>query len=69
VTPVTARSLRARLDEILETNLADDVLAWELHADGAWEKIQTEVGIDTHRRLCELAESRARDGRPADARA
>ncbi|MGZ4800892.1 MAG: RNA degradosome polyphosphate kinase, partial [Acidimicrobiia bacterium] len=69
VTPVVAPALRARLDEILTTNLADDVLAWSLGADGSWEKIPTVVGVDTHRRLGELAETRARDGRPADARA
>jgi polyphosphate kinase len=69
VTPVTAKPLRARLEEILDTNLADDVLAWELRADGAWTKVPTVVGINTHQRLGELAESRARDGRPTDARA
>ena len=69
VTPVVAPPLRARLDEILATNLADDVLAWSLGADGTWEKVPTVVGVDTHRRLGELAEARARDGRPADARA
>jgi polyphosphate kinase len=69
VTPVTAKVQRARLDEILETNLADDVLAWELARDGTWHKVPTAIGIDTHRRLAELAETRARDGRPADARA
>ena len=69
VTPVVSAPLRARLDEILTTNLADDVLAWSLGADGTWEKIPTVVGIDTHRRLGELADARARDGRPADARA
>ncbi len=58
VTPVTAAPLRARLEEILNTNLADDVLAWELRQDGTWEKVPTVVGIDTHRRLGELAESR-----------
>jgi polyphosphate kinase len=70
VTPVTAAPLRARLEEILTTNLADDVLAWELRSDGTWEKVPTVEGIDTHRRLGELAEARSRgDGRPADARA
>jgi polyphosphate kinase len=69
VTPVVSAPLRARLDEILSTNLADDVLAWSLGADGTWEKVPTVVGVDTHRRLGELAEARSRDGRPADARA
>jgi polyphosphate kinase len=70
VTPVTSAPLRARLEEILTTNLADDALAWELRKDGTWAKLPTVVGVDTHRRLGELAEQRARgDGRPADARA
>ena len=69
VTPVVSAPLRARLDEILSTNLADDVLAWSLDADGTWEKVPTVVGIDTHQRLGEIAEARSRDGRPADARA
>ena len=37
------------------------MLAWELRQDGAWEKVPTVVGVDTHRRLGELAESRARE--------
>lgn len=57
---VTAPALRARLAEILEVDLADDVLAWELAGDGAWHKVPTVVGIDTHVRLRELAEERAR---------
>ena len=40
------------------SNLADDVLAWELGADGTWRKVPTVVGVDTHRRLGELAEAR-----------
>ena len=38
---VTDRRLRARLDEILELNLADDVLAWSLEPDGTWVKVPT----------------------------
>ena len=33
--PVTDPRLRARLDEMLELDLADDMLAWELAADGS----------------------------------
>ena len=46
LTPVADPRLRARLAEILELDLADDVLAWELAADGTWDKIPT-----TQRRL------------------
>jgi polyphosphate kinase len=61
VTPVTHPALTARLDEILEVNLADDVLAWELGPEG-WTKVPTVVGIDTHERLRELATARALRG-------
>jgi polyphosphate kinase len=69
ITPVISPPLRARLDEILSTNLADDELAWTLGRDGTWEKVPTVVGVDTHQRLGEIAEARSRDGRPPDARA
>jgi polyphosphate kinase len=59
VAPVTDPALTARLAEILEVNLADDVLAWELTTQG-WRKVKTKVGVDTHQRLQELAEERAR---------
>jgi polyphosphate kinase len=58
--PVTDPALTARLDEILSVNLADDVLAWELQPDGSWTKVPTRVGVNTHKRLQELALSRAR---------
>ena len=57
VAPVTAPELKQRLEEILLVNLADDVLAWELGPDG-WTKVPTEIGIDAHARLRELAEAR-----------
>jgi polyphosphate kinase len=56
---VTAAPLRARLAEILEVNLADDVLAWDLDGDGSWHKVPTIVGVDAQQRLRELAEERA----------
>jgi polyphosphate kinase len=58
--PVTDPALTARLDEILSVNLADDVLAWELQPDGSWTKVPTRVGVNTHKRLQELAIARAR---------
>ena len=68
--PVTEPRLRARLDEILAINLADDTLAWELTRDGAWHKVPTAEGVNTHRRLQELAIARAQPtARAADARA
>jgi polyphosphate kinase len=57
---VVEPELRARLAEILEVNLADDTLAWELLPDGSWHKVETVNRVDTHFRLRELAEERAR---------
>jgi polyphosphate kinase len=59
LTPVDDRRLRGRLDEVLDANLADDTLAWELRADGTWRKVPTVVGDSTQRRLQELAIARA----------
>jgi polyphosphate kinase len=53
----------ARLDEILEVNLSDDVLAWELGPEGSWSKIPTERGVNTHQRLMEIAGERSRGER------
>ena len=44
---------------MFQLDLTDDVLAWELGADGTWEKIPTVKGISTHRALQELATARA----------
>jgi polyphosphate kinase len=59
LTPVTDPRLRARLAEMLELNLTDDVLAWELAADGSWHEVPTVHGVSTHRALQELAMARA----------
>jgi polyphosphate kinase len=58
--PVDDHRLRARLAEALEVSLADDVLAWELAADGSWSRIPERRGVNTQRRLRELATARAR---------
>ena len=55
---VTGAGLQARLDEILEVELADDVAAWELTADGTWKKVRGDAGIESQRRLQELALAR-----------
>jgi polyphosphate kinase len=56
---VTDPQLRGRLDEILELNLADDVLAWTLEPDGTWRKVPTIVNLESHVRFEELAVARA----------
>ncbi len=60
VTPIEAPELRARLEEVLAANLADDVLAWELGPEGSWTRAARCTGIDAHRFLLERAELRAR---------
>jgi polyphosphate kinase len=57
---VAVPRLQSRLDEILELNLADDELAWNLEPDGTWTKVPTIVGIESHVRFQELAIARAR---------
>jgi polyphosphate kinase len=57
---VTDPRSRDRLDEILELNLADDTLAWQLEPDGRWRRVPTIVGIESHERFQELALARAK---------
>jgi polyphosphate kinase len=66
IVPVTEPALQARLQEILDVNLADDVLAWALSAEGTWLKVPTVTGINTHRRLQELALARMPTQTPID---
>jgi polyphosphate kinase len=60
VVPVTDLKLCARLAEIFEIALADDVLAWELGPDGSWQRVPTVNGVNAHKRFQELALDRAR---------
>ena len=55
---VTDPALQEELDEVLRVNLADDVLAWTLGADGTWHRPDGGGQVDTHRRLQELALAR-----------
>ena len=59
IAPVHGPELQARLDEILDTLLDDDVLAWELQPDGAWRRVPTVHGVETHEHLQMLALQRA----------
>jgi polyphosphate kinase len=54
------RELRPRLREILEVELADDVLAWELQGDGTWTKvaIRPDRTLDAHRWFQDAARQR-----------
>ncbi len=59
--PVRDPALRARLEEIIATLLADTELAWELDADGNWSRVPTDDGRsvnaqrEMHRRALERA--------------
>lgn len=65
LTPITDPPLKARLAEVFEIELTDDVLAWELGPEGDWMRVTTEHGVNTHERLQALAVARAREGRDA----
>jgi polyphosphate kinase len=58
VAPVVDAELQARLDEMLEIALADDVLAWELGTAG-WHKVPTVNGLNSQTRLEEIALARS----------
>ena len=57
--PVEDRPLQERIEEILEVNLADDMLAWELSADGSWSKVPTIDGVNAQERFQQLALDRS----------
>jgi polyphosphate kinase len=44
-------SLVARIEQILEVEMNDDALAWELRHGTTWIKRPNERGIDTHATL------------------
>jgi polyphosphate kinase len=66
VTPVTDPDLAGRLQEVLDVMLADNVQAWELQVDGAWQRRRPANGerpVATHKALCELALRRGVEAR------
>jgi polyphosphate kinase len=68
MTPVEEPALTARLQEILDVNLADTTQAWELGRDGSWVRCAGD-GEGTHTRLQALARERAGAVPPAAATA
>jgi polyphosphate kinase len=58
--PIRDPALRERLDEILETLLADDVLAWQLYGDGTWRGPSAAGTVNAQARLEQAARDRAR---------
>lgn len=63
LTPISDPRLRSRLAQVFEIELSDDVLAWELGPDGDWHKVATVAGVNSHRRLQELAVERSHENR------
>jgi polyphosphate kinase len=59
LTPIDDVALQAQLQQVLDVNLADDELAWELQPDGSWRKVPRALGVHTHRALERLAGDRA----------
>ena len=57
--PVVDPALQERLAQILDVELEDDVLAWDLHADGSWSKLAAAKGINAQQVFEQLAEARA----------
>ena len=51
LTPVRAPELKERLQAVLDILLADDVLSWNLGADGRWTRVPPGGDVETHRRL------------------
>jgi polyphosphate kinase len=58
LTPVVEPQLQERLDDVLQVELADDVLAWTLGPDGRWTRVAPGGSIETHTRLQELTTER-----------
>jgi polyphosphate kinase len=57
---VTQGEIKARLREILEVELSDDELAWELLSDGTWRKVPAVKKFNAQRYFQELALSRTK---------
>jgi polyphosphate kinase len=51
LTPVVEESLQARLDEILDVELRDNVLAWTLGPDGVWVRSPEGGELEAHAEL------------------
>ena len=60
VTPIIDPRIKLRLEEMLQTLMDDDELAWEMEPDGrSWARVAPDTGLNAHRRLEELAVQRA----------
>jgi polyphosphate kinase len=61
VVPVAQPDLQARLAEIIEVELSDDRLAWELDSEGSWHRVPSRLGVNSQERFMALAHERARE--------
>jgi polyphosphate kinase len=71
VVPVGDPELQARLQSIIDVNLADDDLAWTMQPDGSYQRVSSGPGeCNTHATLRRQAAERARrpEAAPADRR-
>ena len=57
---ITDPVIEAQVREVLDVNLADDTLAWDLHPDGSWEPIKGEGTVHAHERFRQMALARTR---------
>jgi len=66
VTPIIDPRIKLRIEEMLQTLMDDDDLAWEMESDGrSWARVTPDTGLNAHRHLEDLAARRA-DGSPTD---
>ena len=61
VVPVDDVRLQGRLAEILESELTDERLSWELEENGSWRSVDGEGSVDTQALFMTLAHDRARE--------
>jgi polyphosphate kinase len=59
LTPVVDPDLQARLDEVLDVELRDDVLAWTLGPDGTWTRAPEGGEVDSQVELQRLTTARS----------
>jgi polyphosphate kinase len=58
--PIESRVLKARVIEFLDLELADDLRSWDLSSDGSWHRPEVVRGLNSQRRVAELAIERRR---------
>ncbi|MGC8481855.1 MAG: polyphosphate kinase 1, partial [Acidimicrobiales bacterium] len=58
--PIESHALKSRVIEFLDLELADDLRSWDLSSDGSWHRPEVVRGLDSQRRVAELAIERRR---------